>query len=161
MNFLKKNLILNNGFTLLETIFAVIVLMIGILSVIALLVFNISQANNFKNRIIAYNLAQEGIEIVKNIRDTNWLSGAPVVWNSGLSDGDHQADYNDLTLSSYDPSGKLKFNGINYQYDGGDETVFQRRINILNSAADKLKVESEVIFKGQAIKLESWLYNWK
>lgn len=158
MNYFKNQI--KNGFTLLETMIAITVLMTGILSIVTMLIFNIKQTTNFKNRIIAYNLAQEGIEIVKNIRDTNWLNS--LAWNFGLGDGDYQADYNDSALSAYDPNTKLKLDATNgYQYDGsGVDTVFQRRIDIENDI-DKLKIESEVIYRDQTIQLESWLYNWR
>lgn len=63
------------GFTLLETIVAIGILTTGILSVVALMSYNLNQANALKNRVIATSLAEEGIEVMRNIRDTNWLQG--------------------------------------------------------------------------------------
>ena len=70
MNCLKKN---KKGEIILETIIAMGILAIGITTSSALLSSSIRNMNSSKNRIIAVNIAREGIEAVRNIRDTNWL----------------------------------------------------------------------------------------
>jgi hypothetical protein len=60
-------------------------------------------------RVIATNLAREGIDVVRNIRDTNWLQGAP--WDrylySGAADFTAIAVFNPTTRAwqlKFDPS---------------------------------------------------------
>lgn len=85
------------GFTLLETIVSIGILTTGILSIVGLMSYNISQATLLKNRVIATSLAQEGIEIMRNIRDTNWLQ------NKSFNDWDK-----DTSSGVFDLSNKLK-----------------------------------------------------
>lgn len=63
----------SRGETLLEVIVALLVLTIGSASATSLIVTSI-RANQFnKDSLIALNLAQEGIEYMRNLRDTNWI----------------------------------------------------------------------------------------
>jgi prepilin-type N-terminal cleavage/methylation domain-containing protein len=64
------------GFTLPEVLVSVAVLSFVVIAATNLLVASIrSNAINI-NTIVAYGLAQEGIEAVRNIRDSDWLLGA-------------------------------------------------------------------------------------
>ncbi|MFH0873480.1 MAG: prepilin-type N-terminal cleavage/methylation domain-containing protein [Candidatus Komeilibacteria bacterium] len=63
----------HRGFTLLEGIIAMAVITIGLVAGITLTVVNISSAQNNERRIVAANLAREGIEAIRNMRDSNWL----------------------------------------------------------------------------------------
>jgi type II secretory pathway pseudopilin PulG len=58
---------------LIEVLVAIIILVVGALSAVKLL--GLASINNqlTKERVIATNLAREGLEAVRNIRDTNWL----------------------------------------------------------------------------------------
>lgn len=59
--------------TLIEVIIAIFVVAIGA-SVATSLITSALQSNSFsRNNLIAINLAVEGLEAVRNIRDTNWL----------------------------------------------------------------------------------------
>ena len=59
--------------TLLEVIIAIFVVALGTTTASTLIISAI-QANTFsKDNLVALNLAVEGIEAVRNIRDTNWL----------------------------------------------------------------------------------------
>ena len=72
------------GETIAETIIAVTILAIGITITSTLMSTSIQNMNNSKNRIIAINIAREGLEAIRNIRDTNWLrfSGKRrICWN--------------------------------------------------------------------------------
>ncbi|MBU4338645.1 prepilin-type N-terminal cleavage/methylation domain-containing protein, partial [Patescibacteria group bacterium] len=71
----KKNLELkfSDGFTLIEVMAAVAVLSIGLIGGLTVITKNLSIISGGEDRIIAANLAAEGIELVRNVRDTNWL----------------------------------------------------------------------------------------
>lgn len=79
------------GFTLIEVMVAVAVLSLGLMGAANLITFNISNSAKAINKTIATNLAQEGIELVRNIRDTNFLqvsNGAPgASWDDDLVQG--------------------------------------------------------------------------
>jgi hypothetical protein len=75
----------NKGEALLETIIAFIVLAVGVTIAGMILASSLRNMQNAKNRVIAVNLAREGIEAVRNIRDTNWLkfhSKRRACWNN-------------------------------------------------------------------------------
>lgn len=82
----KRDLLKNKkGETILETIIAMGVLMIGITLASTIIGSSLRNINASKNRIIAINIAREGIEAVRNIRDTNWLkfsSKRRLCWNN-------------------------------------------------------------------------------
>ncbi len=61
------------GFTLTEVMIAIMVLTVAIVSATNLLVGLIGTNQNNLTTLQAYYLAQEGLEAVRNIRDTNWL----------------------------------------------------------------------------------------
>jgi type II secretory pathway pseudopilin PulG len=63
----------NKGETLAETIIALSILAVGITSSSAIMVNSTRNLTNAKNRVVAVNIAREGIEAMRNIRDTNWL----------------------------------------------------------------------------------------
>ncbi len=95
------------GFTLLEVLTSTFVLSLGVVGVFVV----VSQTTAFtqvtSSRLTATYLAQEGIEIIKNIRDTNLLKihkGTPDVnWFNGLTDcgSGCEADYKTMILSPY------------------------------------------------------------
>lgn len=61
------------GETILEVLVSLLVITIGAATATSLIVASI-RANLFnKDSLIALNLAQEGIEYMRNIRDTNWI----------------------------------------------------------------------------------------
>jgi type II secretory pathway pseudopilin PulG len=64
---------LSNGFTLIEGIIAVGVISSALIVGLTLAVSNLSAAQANSDRIIAGHLAREGVEVVRNIRDSNWM----------------------------------------------------------------------------------------
>ncbi len=67
---LRKN---KRGESILETVIAMAILAIGISIVSTIIGSSIRNINASKNRIIAIGIAREGLEAMRNIRDTNWL----------------------------------------------------------------------------------------
>ena len=63
----------HRGDTILEVLVALVLLSSILISTFSILNRAISTNVNVKNRIIALNIAREGLEAVRNLRDTNWL----------------------------------------------------------------------------------------
>ena len=61
------------GQTLIETVVAVFIMIMGIVSALGLAIYSLNASSNISKQIIAVGLAREGVEVVKNMRDTNWL----------------------------------------------------------------------------------------
>ena len=61
------------GFTLIEGIIAIGIISTAMLVGLGLAFSNLTAAQANSDRIIAANLAREGIEVVRHVRDSNWL----------------------------------------------------------------------------------------
>ena len=70
----------NKGFTLIETIVAITILMISIVGPLALASKGIVYAEYVRDEITAFNLAQEAMESIRNIRDENISNRLPGGW---------------------------------------------------------------------------------
>ncbi len=68
-----KKVINQQGQTLIETMVAAIVLVMGISAAVGLAVYGLNATSGISKQLQATGLAREGIEAVKNMRDTNWL----------------------------------------------------------------------------------------
>jgi len=109
LKFLKLKLL--KGQSLIEVIVAIAILNIGLFSVWALFLNNYLGEREAEQRMVAVNLAREGLEIVRNIRDSNWLkvednttdNGNPWFWDRNLNSGEYSVDYqNNEDLNSVD-----------------------------------------------------------
>jgi len=66
----------DRGFTLVETLVAIAIFSVSIIGLMSVLSSGISSTNYAKERMIATYLAQEGIEYMRNMRDTYVLYDA-------------------------------------------------------------------------------------
>lgn len=86
-----------SGQTVLEAIIAISIIVIGIVSLIALLTTSISASQSSFNESIGIHLAREATEGARYIRDSNWLKiedGQAVLYSDGLRSGtDYTAAY--------------------------------------------------------------------
>jgi len=150
------------GFTLIEIMVAISVMIIGILGVYALVPHIISLSGANTDRFRAAQLAREGLELVRNIRDTNSLEG--VAWDEGLTNcsGGCEIDYNDSAPVTYgDRYLKIDSDGF-YNYENGQETKFKRKI-IITPNSNVLDVKVQIIWPGKdsPFEVEESLYNWR
>jgi prepilin-type N-terminal cleavage/methylation domain-containing protein len=153
------------GFTLIEIMAALFVLGVGLIGIMGL-IFRISASTSLvSSKLIAAYLSQEGIELVRNLRDENWLSGDP--WDFGLNQGEYEMDYNDSTLFPWVNQGRyLKFNNSFYNYESGQETIFKRKIRVDRTAGpDEILICSVVQWQERGISHQvqscEKMYNWK
>ncbi|MBI3626499.1 hypothetical protein HY224_00445 [Candidatus Uhrbacteria bacterium] len=80
-----------NGQGLLETIVAISVFLTGTLTAVSLVISSLSAGKLSASQIVADNLAWEGVEVARNIRDSNYLAGAGTAWDLGLTGADTTA----------------------------------------------------------------------
>ena len=167
----KKNN--NKGFTLLETIIAIFVISVGLVGVAAIIFQIFALASISSNDLIASYLAQEGIEIVRNIRDGNWLeqrNNPAILWTDGLTFGQWEGDFTNMqNLTPWTGAGRhlnIDVNGF-YSHASGTPTRFQRKITISEGPApgESINVRVEIFWseRGRDHRFESQtkLYNWR
>lgn len=157
------------AFTLLEVIVAITVLTIAVGGSFALIQQTMVAASLTQSKLVAYYLAQEGIELVRNIRDSNWLeqrANPTVLWDEGLEPGDWEGDLNDTGLVQ--PFAEGRFLNIDsegfYSYAAGTPTPFKRKISITELGSDTLEVGVQVFWSERGrdhnIEVTEHLYNW-
>ena len=175
------------GFTLVEALVIVFIIVVGVVGVAALITGLIRPSANVASRLEASYLAQEGIEIVRNMRDTNFLAirsgncdpiANPEAWKGvGTCTGGAtlvnltscatgcRADYDDPLLNTF--YGGEFLNVVNgfYSYDIGTPTPYERKITIVQSGSyvsgdDALEVDVEVSWGTQSVTASTVLYNW-
>jgi len=147
-----------NGFTLIEMMIAIFVMVVGMLAIISLLQTGIFSSSISSSRLTASYLAQEGAEIIKNVRDTNWLEArtSQNSWDEGLtvcSGVGFIVDYNhSYGPSQIDPSFpcyssqylNIDSSGF-YSYSSGVQTKFKRKILITQGSDSNMRNVSVVI----------------
>jgi Tfp pilus assembly protein PilV len=148
----------SGGVTLIETITALFLLTTGILAISSLISYFIPVSSIASQKLIATYLAQEGVEIVRNLRDNNLIQGKN--WDDGLANGNYEADYQSQSLTNY--ADRFLKIGDFYNYTSGELTNFKRKIN-LEKTGDVLKIVVEVSWqergRSHSVVVQENLYN--
>ncbi len=154
------------GFSLIEVMIAIFVIAVGIIGIYALVPRIVSTVFNNRDRFISSQLAREGFELVRNIRDNNVLAMDP--WDTDLDgcsvDPYCKIDFDDSDLTSFDINEVLQINASGfYNYESGTDTKFKRRIIITETELDKrLDVSVEILWHtDKSYLLTGRLYNWR
>jgi len=171
------------GFTLIEVMLAISILTIAVGGSFVLIQQTLISVSLSQSELVASYLAQEGIEIIRNVRDNNWLEQRAVPstsWDDGLTfcqppnccEGDYKTDvppslssltsffncdYNNLRYLNIDENGF-------YGYSGITPAKFKRKINVTKVDNNTLEVSVEVQWQERgrthSIKAQDYLYNW-
>ena len=171
----------SKAFTLIEVIVATFIITVGIGGVFVLIQKTISDTSILVGRLTAAYLAQEGIEIVKNIRDTNFLKFYKGdinedQWTQGLTGCEDGCgtDYTNSVLSPDDDDRYLKIEGGFCKYSAsGTETSFKRKITVFDlvdltdpedGIIDQMKVLVEVSWEERGnvhqVAVQENVYKW-
>ncbi len=167
-----------NGFTIIELVIALFVLTVAVIGVYNAFSIMVVTTAQMSDRFTAAYLAQEGIEIIRNMRDNNWLQGKPD-WLDGLSgcESGCQIDFMaGQTLTSYSDSGYLNIDSNGFYFYSAINpapTKFKRKITITPNGDHILKIAVAVFWeekptivnidfpvKPGSITAEDYLYNW-
>ena len=162
------------GFSLLEMIIVIFIVTAGLIGILSLVSQNIIVANINKNTLIASQLAQEGLELVRNVRDGNWLDGADWKLGAGgfgsdsdiVQDGDYAIDYTGIISAAgiNDMNAALKINGNFYEHGAGADTPFNRLIQV-NDNGNYIEVECVVQWRDRGqlydYTASTVLYDWR
>ena len=158
------------GFTLLEMIFAITIISVGVLGIYNGMSFAIANTQKAREYFMGAYLAQEGIEIVKNMRDTNWVADGN--WDDGLigsCESGCEADYatasSTFSLNPYNNTGgrylRIDSNGF-YNYDNGPETIYKRKITVEEpaSSTSTINITVDVYFSGVTTTIKENIRDW-
>jgi prepilin-type N-terminal cleavage/methylation domain-containing protein len=163
---------MKSGFTLIEVVFAMFILSMSAFGAFALLESSLAPASLNRSSLTAYYLAQEGTELVRNIRDNNWLEDreGTVAWNEGLSVGIWEADYNSGALAAY--TGRYFYidddpRVLSYiDSPAGEElTKYRRKITISEVSSEVIQVSVVVYWTERGtdhdVEIISQLTDWR
>lgn len=162
------------GFSLVEVITVLLVISIGMAGVLNLIIQSVQSQQINKHTLTAYQLAQEGIELIRSRRDNNWAGGFN--WNESLDSGAFFMDYTSPEPQPTAPypnqiaAGRLILDSEGF-YSSSPTTFlpdgqYSRIISLANSTDDgeKVKVRVSIYWydRGQlnSYSLEADLYNW-
>lgn len=176
-NYNPKFKLKKQGFTLLETLVAISVLIMATVGPMTLASQSIRNASLLRNQTIAYFLAEEAAEYIHNRVDTNsftpgtdWLFGLDACLGGGSCRVDALSGPSDSAVSCFGPCGPLKFDdtpGVGlYGYGQGDDSLFTRTIT-MNEIADNVEVKIVIRVEwsqGGATRnasIEEHLFNWR
>jgi type II secretory pathway pseudopilin PulG len=166
------------GFTILEALVAISILMVAVVSPITIAQKGLSSASYSKSQMIASYLAQDAIEYIKNVRDENIKAGDS--WLKGLEECETvmssycQIDTikevanpgaSVLILGSVLPSTLLINDSGFYGYEGeGTNTNFTRKIKILfnpfGNNVNEALITVTVGWGTDAVEIKTLIYNY-
>lgn len=173
----QKSKIISGGFTIMELLVAVFILAVGVTGMIALINKLVISGTAIQQQLVAAGLAQEGIEIIHNIRNTNWIQNES--WSEGLEQVGCRPSplenvgcpinaavvFNSTSINiNNDPAAwELEWNGSNYVHSSGG--VFSRHVEIsYKSDTDGdifMEIKSVVDWRGKSFEVLERLYDWK
>ena len=135
------------GFTLIETLVAIMILTVSIAGPLTIATKGLSSAIFARDQITAFYLAQEAVEFVRNTRDQNSLHVPPVPpWLTGLGDCFADAckiDVKNTTISSCGGSCPPLLHDETtdfYNYEIGEPSPFTRTVSLVTVDADEVAV---------------------
>lgn len=151
---------------MVEAMVALVLVSVAMGPVFILATSSVNVASRMEHNLIAANLAQEGIEVIRNIRDTNWLNGT--AFDNNLAPGIWRVEWNTVGggLVAVGSNPFLRKNNGLYNYSAGTDTVFKRTITISKPNSGELVLTSSVTWLergniNRTVTAESHLFDWR
>jgi len=155
----KKN---KTGFSMIGVIVALFITSIALVSILGLVTAALKSSETSEMKLIALGLAQEGIEVVRDMRKANldWDD-----WYTAAASGDYRLQHDSASLIAFSETPlNIDSNGL-YQYDTGSSTPFYRKITLSKLSADEVRILVEVKWQIKSawnyLKIEDHLWNWR
>lgn len=121
----------SQGFTIMEIIVVIFIIALSLSGIMSLVVQNMQVEYINKNMLMASQLAQEGLELVRNVRDANWLSGTN--WRTGDSPGTDV----DITQDNH--------YSISWDYSGGAIKIYDA--DEINDSLTRLYMDNSGFYR--------------
>lgn len=162
------------GFTLIETMVAISVLVIALSAPLTLASQSLFASVYAKDQVTASYLAQEAIEVVREKRDNNFLNiingASGVSWLDSIPQGEYfsvdVAQDSIVACGTSCKSTALNNNGAFYTYQSGTATRFSREVFVsVFPGGDEARVTATVYwttgaFREQSVVVEEHIFNW-
>lgn len=167
---LKKLKQSSPGFSLIEMMAVLVIVSLGLIGVASLATQSIQAQTINRGNIIAYQLAQEGIEIIRQRRDSNWLQGLD--WDDAIGTGSYCVDYfkPDIRLVAAAGECQLYLDASDWYRSpyvlstGSTATPFYRLVTI-DVATSSMSVKTIVTWtdrsRAHRFEAETELYDWR
>jgi type II secretory pathway pseudopilin PulG len=171
MNIFKRFKI-KKGFSLMEILVVLFIVSTTLIGIVSLIIQNIQVQSINKNNLIASSLAQEGLELIRQVRDDNWQKSR--AFNYYIWDGSYVIDYkNPIPVNTSDASmaklyimDGLYINNIHHETNV-TPTIFSRQIftSRLVSVGTPIQVRSVVTWidhnRPYRYELQTLLFDWR
>ena len=168
-----KDLKLKSGFSLIEILAVLFVVSTSLLGVVSLITQNIQVQSINRNNLIASSLAQEGVELIRQVRDSNWRKNLP--FDTDLAAGSYRIDYTQdkpIAINSVTDANIYLQSGFYINSSGGGPnltpTVFSRQIFLdkpIGYAGSPLQVRTLISWTDRNhpynYELRALLFDWK
>ncbi len=159
------------GFSIIEIMAVVFIVTIGMVGMMTLIYQSIKIQRFNRHTLIAYQLAQEGIELVRVVRDSNWIPAPEEDFDDLLPYGSYCLDYENVLLTAVAEPCPLYINNDFYSHNSiGELSLYKRQI-IISPIADinnnqGVRVVSEISWEDAggsefSYQAETKLYNWR
>lgn len=175
---LYKKIKKEDGFTLVESLVAILIISIGLTPALFSATSATKLSENIENNLIASHLVQEGVEVIRFLRDRNrflcddFSTGLIGTWIVSYDDDWVDCLNRDLTPAGGTPPVILKDSLGIYNYSTGTPTKFTRVVSVVEIVPlVEIMVTSTVYWPSkttgpgcpsgtQCVSAESHLFNW-
>ncbi|HNW55663.1 MAG TPA: prepilin-type N-terminal cleavage/methylation domain-containing protein [bacterium] len=168
----RKKKKMKAAFSLIELLIAMGIIGLGLLGIASLASQNVRVQYYNKNTLISAQLAQEGLELVRNIRDNDWKSDSPISNPDSLENlflNNFIIDYTgfiDSAESNIEKTPVLTINNNGfYGYGGSINTPFRRLITTSCGSNGYCRIKCYISWQGQGqsgnYEIEDYLYAWR
>ena len=130
------------GFTLIESLVAISIVLVGVTTVFTVAQLGISSSSSVRSRITAMFLAQEALEAAKNLKDSNLhqisSNGAHINWLEGLKSSNGAEicpDYNGDTYCGFDVLKNTGDSDMFFQCNAGCQIYTEPSVGLFEQAA--------------------------
>jgi prepilin-type N-terminal cleavage/methylation domain-containing protein len=173
--FQKRIMKSNKGFTLIETLVAISIFTVSIVAMVSLTAQGVSQTTYAKNKLTASMLAQEGVEMMRNIRDNTMLdpNAATGGWENFINKifpkctNGAGCDINPLDLNVLPVGWGHLYRDVDGYFTpntGGDATIFDRKIDVIVKGSSEIEIVSNVKWlqngTTRSVSVTEHLFDW-
>lgn len=162
------------GFTLIETLFAILIFTASIVSLMMLSGRSLASTKGSSDELAARYLAQEGIEVARNVRDSNFVSDQ-TDWLTGIRDCTQSAPCSvdvagviPALVSCGGTCAPLTRDTTTGEYGNNalpDQTTFVRSVyadtTLGNQALVTVKVEWQQRTRSRTVELQTIITEWR